>query len=178
MAGHRYWGARWQDRATMPEGFAPTGTRSDHRHGSSAGAVGRADRLGVSRRALRLGVPTGPWSTWLADAAGGGPFHSQAHAQPIGRGAVRAVDREPVFPVLLRRAELLPQAALRPLVADAPELVEGGGSAWTRSSSWRSSRRACRWRTRPAPSRPRISSGSLSTRRCSRRRSRIRPMRG
>src|SRR5260370_38818469 len=52
--------------------------------GSSAGAVGGADRLGLSRRALRLGVPTGPWSTWLADAAGGGPLHSQAHAQPIG----------------------------------------------------------------------------------------------
>src|SRR5271169_6785633 len=52
----------------------------------------------------------------------------EAHAQPVGRGAVRALGGEPVLPVLLRRAELLPQAAVRPVVADALAPAAGGGA--------------------------------------------------
>src|SRR5215831_18175743 len=37
----------------------------------------------------------------IADAAGGRAVHSQAYAQPLRRGAVRAMGGEPVFPVLL-----------------------------------------------------------------------------
>src|SRR5215470_7273824 len=49
-----------------------------------------------------------------ADPAGGGAVHPEAHAQSVGRGAVRALAGEPLIPVLLRRAELLPQPAVRP----------------------------------------------------------------
>ena len=49
-------------------------------------------------------------SAWLADAAGRRPVHPEAHAQPLGRGAVRALDREPLLPILLRRVELLPRS--------------------------------------------------------------------
>jgi len=40
-------------------------------------------------------------------AADGGSGHPQAHIRPVGRGAVRALGGEPVFPVPVRR-DLLP----------------------------------------------------------------------
>src|SRR5262249_56714388 len=44
-------------------------------------------------------------------------------------GAVRALAGEPVSPILLRRAELLPQTAVRPLVTDALAPAAGRGAA-------------------------------------------------
>ncbi|BCH19190.1 hypothetical protein MesoLjLa_60410 [Mesorhizobium sp. L-2-11] len=48
-----------------------------------------------------------------ADAEAGYP---QAHLQPVRRGAVRTLGREPVFPVPVRRGVLPPRAAVRPLL--------------------------------------------------------------
>ena len=79
----------------------------------------------------------GPGQAWPADAAGGRAVHPQAHAQPVGPGFVRALAGEPVLPVLLWRIELLPRAAVRALVIDPPEPVEGGASDWARRSWWR-----------------------------------------
>jgi hypothetical protein len=47
----------------------------------------------------------------------------------VGRGAVRTLAGESVLPVLLRRIELLPPAAVRPLVADALEAAARRGRA-------------------------------------------------
>jgi hypothetical protein len=45
---------------------------------------------GFSISALqRLYAGSGP--AWLADSAGGGIVHPEAHAQSVGRGAVRAL---------------------------------------------------------------------------------------
>src|SRR5215469_17330689 len=88
------------------------GTGRDHRSGPSAGAVGGRDRLGVSRPALCRCLHTRSGPTWSADPSGGGAVDPEAHAQPVGRGAVRALAGEPVLPVLLRRAELLSSAAI------------------------------------------------------------------
>src|SRR5271165_1528005 len=45
-------------------------------------------------------------------AVGNAAVHSQAHAQPVGRGFVRALAGEPVLPILLPRVELLPPATV------------------------------------------------------------------
>ena len=80
----------------------------------------------------RVHSARGPATT--ADAAGGRVVHSQAHAQPFGRGAVRSLAGEPVLPVLLRRIELLPSACRSTVVIDplAPALgrraARGSGS--------------------------------------------------
>src|SRR5215472_14559079 len=94
------------------KGSVTAGAGRDHRSGPSAGAAGARDRLGVSRSALceRVCARSGPARP--ADPAGGGPVHPQAHAQPVGRSAVRALAGEPLLPILLRRAELLPPAAV------------------------------------------------------------------
>src|SRR5215472_7188432 len=102
-----------------PEGSVTAGTGSDHRSGPSAGATGRRDRLGVSRSALCQRLHAGSGPARPADPAGGGAVHPQTHAQSVGRGAVRALAGEPVLPILLWRAELLPQTAVPPLVTDA-----------------------------------------------------------
>ena len=61
--------------------------------------------------------------------AGSGAVHPEAHAQPVGRVAVRAVGGELLFPVLLQRAGPLPQAAARPLVTDTLAPASGRGDA-------------------------------------------------
>jgi hypothetical protein len=61
--------------------------------------------------------------------AGGGAVHPEAHARCVGRGVVRALAGEPVLPVLLRRIELLPLAAVRPLIDDALAPAAGRGGA-------------------------------------------------
>src|SRR4030095_13159996 len=85
--------------------------------------------LGFSRPALqrRLSAWAGP--TAAADTAGGRADDPQAHAQPVGRGAVRALAGEPVLPVLLRRRGVLPPAAVRPHVADALAAAARRGAA-------------------------------------------------
>lgn len=52
----------------------------------------------------RFGLVCQPGSgpAWAADAAGGGALHPETHAQPVGRGAVRALGGEPLLPVILR----------------------------------------------------------------------------
>ena len=71
----------------------------------------------------------GSGSAAAADPVGSGAVDPEAHARPVGRGAVRALAGEPVLPVLLRRIELLPPAAVRPLVADALAPAAGRGGA-------------------------------------------------
>src|ERR1700680_2543062 len=120
-------GEHGQTTGRSPEGPAATGARSDHRPGAPAGAAGGGDRLGLSRWALQLGLPAGTRPAGPADAAGGRPLHPEADAQPLRRGAVRAVDREPVLSVLLRRAELLPPAAVRSLLNNPLAPASGRG---------------------------------------------------
>src|SRR5215217_3148177 len=64
-----------------------------------------------------------------ADPVDGGVGDPQSHARPLGRGAMRALGREPVLPAVLRRGVLLPSASVRPLVADALAPAHGGGQA-------------------------------------------------
>jgi len=119
VAGHRRWGTRWRDHGTIVR------------------------RICYGRRWKRLSIWAIRWCGWPVrsiggfwigvcqclhagsgparppDPAGGGAVHPEAHAQPVGRGAVCALAGEPLLPILLRRAELLLQPAVRPLVADA-----------------------------------------------------------
>src|SRR4029078_3391551 len=81
---------------------------SDHQPEAFAGAPGGADRLAVSRPALRLSVYPRSRSAGVANAAGRRLVYPQAHGEPLRRGAVRALGREPLLPILLRRTELLP----------------------------------------------------------------------
>src|SRR5215468_5631233 len=74
-------------------------------------AVG-GDRLGLSGGTLQLGVSGGTRAAAVADAAGGRAVHSQAYAQPLRRGAVRAMGGEPVFPVLLWGSGVPARAAI------------------------------------------------------------------
>ena len=62
-----------------------------------------AERIdwGVPGPALWVGVQRGAGPSAVADPAGGGAIHPQARAQSVGRGAVRALDRKPVLPVVL-----------------------------------------------------------------------------
>src|SRR5215813_8404574 len=76
-------------------------SRGDHQLSPSAGAAGGGDRLGLSGATLQLDVSGGTRAAAVADAAGGRAIHGQAYAQPLRRGAVRAMGGEPVFPVLL-----------------------------------------------------------------------------
>ena len=99
-----------------------------------------------------------------ADPADGGAGDSQAHLQPQRRGGVRAVDREPVLPVLLRRGVFPASAAARSLLDDPLAQPHGRGAAagavagepGGRNQDWRDEASA-------------ISPASLSTPRCSRR---------
>jgi len=74
--------------------------------------LARGDRLAVSRRPVCQRVHGRSGAAAAADPAGGGSVHPEAHARFVGRGAVRALAGEPVLPVLLRRIELLPPAAV------------------------------------------------------------------
>jgi hypothetical protein len=105
------------------------GTGRDYRSGSPAGAAGPRNRLGVSRSALCQRLHAGSGPTRPADPAGGGAVDREAQAQPVGRSAVRALAGEPLLPILLRRAELLPPAAVRPLVTDTLAAAAGRGAA-------------------------------------------------
>ncbi len=64
-----------------------------------------------------------------ADAADSRAVAPEAQAQPVGRGAVRAGWRTPL-PILLRRIELLPPAAVRPFLVDALAAAAGRGTAF------------------------------------------------
>src|SRR5437764_14994136 len=75
-------------------------SRGDHQPSPSAGAAGGGDRLGVSGGTVQLGVSAGTGPAAVADPGGSRAVHSQAYAQPLRRGAVRAMGGEPVFPVL------------------------------------------------------------------------------
>src|SRR3546814_16936723 len=70
----------------------------------------RVRALGVPGPALRPGCYAGSRPAAAFDAPGGGAVHSQAHAQPVRRGAVRALGREPVLPALLRRGREIGRA--------------------------------------------------------------------
>src|SRR5262249_14889424 len=59
-----------------------------------------------------IGVWGGTGAAAVADAAGGRAIHSQAYAQPLRRGAVRAMGGEPVFPVLLWGSGVPARAAI------------------------------------------------------------------
>ena len=91
--------------------------------------LGRDDRLAVSGGAVRGGLFGQAGPSAAADKAHGGAFDPQAHAQSVRRGSLRALGREPVFPALLRRGVLRPQAAVRPVVADALAPADGRGEA-------------------------------------------------
>src|SRR5215469_5562580 len=112
VVGHRRWGRGGETTGRSSKGSVTAGAGRDHRSGPSAGAAGRRDRLGVSRSALRRHLHAGSGPTWLADPAGGGAVHPEAHAQSVGRSAVCALAGEPLLPILLRRAELPPSAAV------------------------------------------------------------------
>src|SRR5262249_60398505 len=73
--------------------FSPA-SRGDHQPSPSAGAAGGGDRLGLSGGTLQLGVSGRTRAAAVADAAGGRAVHSQAYAQPLRRGAVRAMGGE------------------------------------------------------------------------------------
>src|SRR5215813_5998027 len=91
--------------------FRPA-SRGDRQPSPSAGAAGGGDRLGLSGGTLQLGVSDGTRAAAVADAAGGRAVHSQAYAQPLRRGAVRAMGGEPVFPVLLWGSGVPARAAI------------------------------------------------------------------
>jgi hypothetical protein len=57
----------------------------------SVGAAGGGDQLGFSGGTLQIGLSRGARTTAVADAVGGRAVDPQAHAQPVRRGAVRAV---------------------------------------------------------------------------------------
>src|SRR6266567_1371520 len=54
----------------------------------------------------------GRFSSVCRVVAGGWAVDPQAHAQPLRRGAVRAMGREPVFPVLVRGSGVPARAAV------------------------------------------------------------------
>src|SRR5437868_14686360 len=87
-------------------------SRGDHQPSPSAGAVGGGDRLGLSGGTVQLGVSAGTGAAAVADPAGSRAVHSQAYAQPLRRGAVRAMGGEPVFPVLLWGSGVPARAAI------------------------------------------------------------------
>ena len=89
----------------------------------------QGDRLAVSGGPVRSGLFRQGRASAAADAAHGGPGDSQVDARPVGRGPVRALDREPVLPAVLRRGVLPAQDAVRPLVADALAPKDGRGEA-------------------------------------------------
>src|SRR6266481_1484159 len=103
--------------------------RSGHQHGARAGEAGADDRLAVSGREIRRGLPGWPWPAAVADAADGGTCDPQAHLQPQRRGRMRTLDREPVLPVLLRGGVLPTPAAARSLLDDPLAQPHGRGAA-------------------------------------------------
>ena len=106
--------------------FRPS-ARSDHRPRPSDGAAGRRSTGTFSTRFSSVSRRAGTAATALA--AGRRAVHPEAHAQPVRRGAVRTLGREPVLPVLLRRSRLPARPALRSLVADALAPAPGRGAA-------------------------------------------------
>src|SRR3974390_3497900 len=71
----------------------------------------------------------GPGGPGTAVAADGGLGDPQAHARPVRRGIVRAMARESLFPVFLRRGVLPAPAGFRPLLFDALAPAYGGREA-------------------------------------------------
>ena len=128
--GLRLRGMSDEQAARQPsEGPAAAGAGRDHRSGPSAGASGARDRLGFSRWAFPFGVPVGTRSAAASQPACGGAFDPQAHARFVGRGSMRALDRESVLPVPLRRGELPACAAVRALLVDALAPTAGRGTS-------------------------------------------------
>src|SRR5215510_2758985 len=72
-----------------------------HQSPPCAGCTRREDRLGLCGETLQLGLSRGAWAAATADAADRRAVHPQAYAQPLRRGAVRSLGREPVLPILL-----------------------------------------------------------------------------
>ena len=92
---------------------------------------------------LQLGVSGGTRAAAVADAAGGRAVHCQAYAQPLRRGAVRAMGKwcsGTSYRLIARRSR-------------------AGASGWVRSRSPRCCRRASRRPTAPGRSTPKISNG-------------------
>ena len=100
------------DARRRRNGHVPQPARQHDRHAPRAGASGGADRLEALRRSVRrpLRREGAPGS---ADAVDGRPASSQTRARRLGRPGLRAMDRERVFPVLLRRDLFPDQAAAR-----------------------------------------------------------------
>src|SRR5262249_37300483 len=76
-------------------------SRGDRQPSPSAGAAGGGDPLGLSGAPPSRGGSGGARSACVVGAAGGRAVDCHAYAQPLRRGAVRAMGGEPVFPVLL-----------------------------------------------------------------------------
>jgi hypothetical protein len=70
-----------------------------------------------------------PGRSAAADAIDGGAFDPQTHLRPVRRGAVRALGREPLLSVLLRRGALPASAGVRSLATDALAQPDGRGAA-------------------------------------------------
>jgi hypothetical protein len=153
-----------------PEGSVTAGTGRDYRSGSSAGAAGRRDRLGVSRSALCQCLHAGSGPARPADPAGGGAVHSNTCT--TCRVLCARWLENPLLPILLRRAELLPQAAVRPFVTDALAPAAGRGAAGGVDPGELSVAH------KTGALSTGVSNGWWSTLRCSPRRSPIPPMRG
>src|SRR3974377_280978 len=94
-----------------------------------AGEVGASDRLAFPGREVWHGLHGQAGSSAAADASDGWACRPQAHARPLRRGVVRALGREPVLPVFLRRRVLPAPAGVRPLLADTLAPAHGGGEA-------------------------------------------------
>src|SRR3974377_182712 len=110
-------------------GSVPLASGSDHRFAARAGEVGASDRLALPGREVWRGLHGQAGSSAAADASDGWAFRPQAHARPRRRGVVRALGREPVLPVFLRRRVLPAPAGVRPLLADTLAPAHGGGEA-------------------------------------------------
>jgi len=114
------------DRA---EGPVPSPARADARPRARLGAARRGDRLVVPGTALRGRLRGRPRPAAAGDPPDGGAVHPQAPARPLRRGAVRALGREPLLSVLLRRGVFPTPACGRSLVADALARAHGRGAA-------------------------------------------------
>ena len=95
--GHQRWGTRWRDDGRSSKGSVTAGAGGDHRSGPSAGTIGRRDRLGVSRSTLCQRCAPGPGQPGLPTRLVAGLVDPQAHAQPVGRSAVRAWLENPYY---------------------------------------------------------------------------------
>jgi hypothetical protein len=112
---------------TAPSGITPSMT---NRHRAISSLRARADRLAVSRGAVRGGLFGQAGPAAAADTADGGAFDPEAHARPVRRGTVRALGREPVLSAVQRRGVLRPQVAVRQATCRAISMI--GSRAITR----------------------------------------------